>query len=101
MNCAGCGKKHNDKSWKFVSGKWYCTKHHRPNKMSEFMPEKVKDDRREYFNSIVQPWRGDDLSKEYIEAHGTEGINVTKEEMSKAKDVWKDASGWNTRKHSK
>ena len=65
------------------------------------MPEHVKDERKEYFNSIVQPFRGNDLSKEYIEAHGTKGISVTKEEVSNAKDTWKDLEGYDTRKASK
>ena len=101
MLCKGCGKKHTDRNWKYINGGWYCTKYHRPSKMGEFMPKSVKDERKEYFNSIVQPYRGDNLSKEYIEAHGTEGISVTEKEVSKAKDVWKDIEGYSTRKASK
>lgn len=100
MYCEGCAKEHEDRSWRYKGG-WYCTRHIRPIPMPEFMPEYIKDDRQEYFNSIVQPFRGDDLSKEYIEAHGTEGIKVTEEEVRKAKEVWKDLPGHDTRKQSK
>ena len=101
MFCTGCKKKHKSRNWKYIKGSWYCTKWHKPSRMGEFMPEHVKDERNEYFNSIVQPFRGDDLSKEYIDAHGTEGINVTPEEVSKAENVWKDLEGHSTRKYSK
>lgn len=101
MYCHGHDKEHRDKSWKLIEGNWYCTEFHRPNRMAEFMPERVKDERLEYQNSIVQPFRGDDLSLEYIEAHGTKGIDVTPEQVKKAKHVWKDTPGWHTRKASK
>jgi len=87
-------------SWKFMDDGWYCAKYHRPCK-TEFIPERVKDDRMEYFNSVVQPFRGGELSKEYVDLHGTEGINATEKEAKKAKNVWGDLSGWHTRKKSK
>lgn len=99
MYCKGCKKNHSDSSWIFKNG-WYCTKFHKPTNY-EMIPDRVKDDRVEYFNSTIQPFRGDSVSKEYIEAHGTEGINVTKEEVKKAKNVWSDLRGWKTRKKSK
>ena len=69
--------------------------------MAEFVTEDIRGERQEYFNSIVQPFRCGELSKEYVETHGTQGINVTPEEASKAKDVWSDLPGHSTRKKSK
>jgi len=37
---------------------------------------------------MLQPWREGQLSKEYIEKHGTENIKVTPEEVKNAKNVW-------------
>ena len=100
MYCEGCKKFHSSRSWIFKKGSWYCTKYHKPTSI-EFVPGRIKDSRKEYFNSIVQPYRQGELSKEYIEAHGTKGIDPTPEEIMKAKDVWKDLEGYKTRKHSK
>lgn len=101
MLCKGCKVEHEDKSWRFDNG-WWCTKWHKPNRMAEFMPDSVKDDRSEYFNSIVQPWRGDTLSKEYVDAHGIDGLDdVTKDDIERSENVWKDLPGWKTRRFSK
>ena len=99
MYCKGCGKEHTDRSFIYKNG-WYCTLFHKPTSV-EFVPERIKDDRVEYFNSIVQPYREGELSKEYVEAHGTEGIDVTEQEVKKAKNVWTDLKGHNSRKNSK
>jgi hypothetical protein len=100
MYCKGCGKEHKDSSWKYAKGGWYCTLFHFPTNY-EFIPENVREERVEYFNSTIQPFRGGELSKEYVEAHGTEGIDVTDKEVKKAKEVWKDLKGHKTRKKSK
>ena len=100
MYCSGCKEYHSSNSWKFIKGEWYCREYHKPTR-TEFMPERVKDQRKEYFNSIVQPFRQGELSKEYIDAHGTEGIEATMEEIKKAEDVWKDIPGYKGRKKSK
>ena len=99
--CEGHKKEHEDKSWKFKDGGWYCTKYHTPSRLSEFMPSYVKDDRKEYFNSTLQPFRDGKVSKEYLDAHGTQGIDVTDKEARNAKDEWKDLKGYNTRDKSK
>ena len=101
MYCKGHEKEHEDKSWKFIEGNWYCTKYHRPSRLSEFMPANVTDDRQEYFNSIVQPYRDGKLSKEYLDAHGTKGIEASDKEIREAKPLWRDLKGYNTRKKSK
>ena len=102
MYCKGCKKEHDDKSFRYISGGWYCTKYYKPSRMAEFVPESIKDERQEYFNSIVQPYRGDTLSKEYLEAHGTKGIDdVTQDEIDRAENTWRDLPGWKTRRFSK
>lgn len=100
MYCKGCKRVHEDRNWIYRKG-WYCTKYHRPSGIPEFMPERILDDRRDYFNSTVQPFRGGELSREYVELYGTEGVDVTEGEARKAKYTWKDSKGWHTRKKSK
>jgi hypothetical protein len=101
--CLGCQKKHQDWAWKYSNEfeGWFCSKYFKPSNAQEFVPERIVDERKEYFNSTVQPYRQGELSKEYVEAHGTKGVNVTPEEADKAKYVWKDLKGWENRKKSK
>lgn len=100
MYCAGCKEEHTSPNWKWVKDGWYCALYFKPTK-TEFVPERIKSDREEYFNSIVQPYRGGQLSKEFVDAHGADATFATKEEISKAKDVWKDLPGWENRHKSK
>ncbi len=67
----------------------------------EFTTDSIKDQRREYKKDILHPFRDGVLSKEYIEEYGTRGIEVTPEQVKKAKYVWKDTSGWWNRDKSK
>lgn len=50
--------------------------------------------RREHKKDILQPYRKGELSKEYVDTYGTQGINVSKKDANKAKRVWKDIPGW-------
>ena len=84
-----------------MDGDWYCSRFFTPSTQSEFMPDRVRDDRREYFNSTIQPFRQGELSKEYIDLYGTDSVNVSKYEIKKAKNVWTDLEGYNTRDRSK
>lgn len=104
FKCYGCKRLHDDFNWKTL----YINSHLRHvcslffiSSIHEFIPDRVLMDRTENFNSVVQPFRGEQLSREYIEAHGTKGINVSKEEVKKSKYVWKDLKGWNNRRKSK
>ncbi len=54
----------------------------------EFTSDDIKWGRKEYKDHIIQPFRGDDVSKEYLDTYGTKGIKVTPEEVKKAKYVW-------------
>ena len=101
--CVRCNKEHQDYAWKYnnEAGGWFCTKYFKPSGAKEWVPESMVNERKEYFNSIVQPFRQGQLSKEYVEAHGTKGLNVTKEEVKKAKYVWSDLKGFSNRHKSK
>lgn len=104
--CTLCHKIHEGSYWKYgeyetVDGLrwgWFCDKWYTPSGSQEFTTEQIKEDRKKYFNSMVQPWRGGVASQEYIDAHGTK--NFTKEEIKGAKEVWSDLPGHSTRKKS-
>lgn len=66
-----------------------------PDTQIEFTSEKIKRDRKEFGKSIIQPYRGGVLSKEYLEAHGTKNIKPTTKEVRNAKYVWKEDFGSN------
>ena len=68
----------------------------------EMVPEYIKSDRKENFNSIVQPWRSGEPSREFIEAHPEAARKTyTPQEMKRAKYCWRDLSGWSGRSRSK
>ena len=67
---------------------------HIPGREPEFTTEEIKQQRREHGKDIVQPWRDGKLSKEYVEAHGTDRVTATKQEIKNASYVWKDVPGW-------
>lgn len=100
MFCVGCNSEHEDKSWIYRDG-WLCSKYFKPSVKPEFVPDRILNDRNEYFNSIVQPYRQGQLSKEFIDRHGTKGINATPKEIAKAKNVWKDLPGWHTKDNAR
>jgi len=43
---------------------------------------------KKFAKDIIQPFRAGELSKEYVDAWGAERLNVSKEEVKKAKPVW-------------
>lgn len=58
----------------------------------EMVGDSIKNERVEFASSIVQPRnRYGELSKEYLEAHGTKGIKTTPEEVKNAKYIWDKA----------
>ena len=59
-----------------------------PNNLIEITTQPIKDSRKEYAKSIIQPFRDGELSKEYLDAHGTKGISVTDKQVKNAKKVW-------------
>jgi len=107
--CLYCNKKHDfyewkHKKWPMPDGTekegWVCGKHTKVG-YHEFTTEQIKEDRLKFFNSSLQPYRDGELSREYVEAHGTKGIKASPEQIRKAKNVWTDLSGWRNRDKSR
>ena len=61
-----------------------------PRRGVEFTTQEIKEQRNEYLKDIIQAYRGDVLSKEYLEIYGTKGIKPTKKQLKNAKYVWGD-----------
>jgi hypothetical protein len=64
----------------------------KPKETIEVVPESTKSSRKQFRRDILQPFRGGVLSKEYLQAYGTKGINVDAQEIKNAKNVWKENS---------
>jgi len=63
----------------------------RPKMGVEFTSDNVRSERKEYGKSILQPYIGGKLSKEYIEEYGTSALaNVSKRDIREAQYVYKD-----------
>ena len=62
-----------------------------PGSYIDFTSEDIKQQRVDYADDIIQPYRSGDVSKKYIQKYGTKGIEVTEKEIKKAMDgpdVW-------------
>ena len=69
----------------------------KPRTTTEVTTESIKKDRKIYQKDLYQPFRQNELSKEYVEAYPDrikemvkEG-HVTKEEIKNAKNVWTES----------
>lgn len=99
--CVLCHKIHGGQNWRYASYEtsngirygWFCQKWYKPV-TPEFVPERVKEDRKTYAKSLLQPYRGGVPSSEYIQSYGTGRIDPN--DVKKAKPVWKDilSTGW-------
>ena len=69
--------------------------------LPEFTSEKIKEGRREYFNSMVQTFRDGTPSREFYEARPQEAKKIFKDDVKRMQYVWKDVQGWNNREKSK
>lgn len=104
--CAVCKKDKEHTEWRNVSvgrsvRKWICGDHFK-QVFIEVTTESIKQGRREYWNSIVQPIRDDKLSKEYVEAYPEKAAErYTPEEIKKAKILWNDLPDHEYRHQSK
>lgn len=54
----------------------------------EMVPDRIKEDRIKHKNSMIQPFRNGQVSKEYLDLYGSSRIQVTPEEIKNAKNVW-------------
>lgn len=60
-----------------------------PESQVEFTTEDIKEDRKAYAEDIIQPHRGDTLSREYVEKYGKKGLgNISDAELAKAEPTW-------------
>ena len=74
----------------------------RPKMGVEFTSEKIRTERKEYGKSILQPYIGGKLSKEYIEEYGTSALaNVSKRDIREAQYVYKDEMNYHNLSKSK
>lgn len=111
--CDFCGRSYRSAEAKFYNTpkgkKWLCKCEDCLGyriKTGEFIPDRIKEERTQFFNSIVQPFRSGELSKEFVDAHPgviedmkAEG-NITDKDVAGAKNVWKDLEGWSNRDRS-
>jgi hypothetical protein len=103
--CVFHQKVHDDTNWKYVPLEtehgvkygYICHTFFKPSQL-EYMPQRIKEDRKKNFNSMLQSRRDGILSREYIDAYGPQEFKP--EEVKKAKNVWSDVPGWSDRKRS-
>ena len=63
----------------------------KPTKSYDFASPTTKLHRKQYAKSMLQPWVNGVLSREYVEAWGTDGLaNVTKKDVKNSKYVYKN-----------
>lgn len=111
--CVKCQKEHEHFDWTFrcwmkdsveMEG-WGCNQKFKS--YPEFVPDRIKEERVEYLKSTIQPYRGNEFSKEYKELYPDraksmlkEGV-ITQKQYDKPKNVWKDLKGYNNLERSK
>lgn len=62
---------------------------HVPN--PEFVPERIREDRKKHFKDTIQPFRDGEPSGEYIRQYPEQAKKMfSASERKKAKDVWRD-----------
>lgn len=93
--CVKCGFKHQSidgwrhRVWETESGPvegWGCYK----VSMPEFIPDRIKDERRKYAKDTLQPHREGVPSREFIKEYPNQAKKMfTKKEIKNAKNVWK------------
>ncbi len=65
----------------------------KPSRQVEFTTDNIRSQRRERRSSTLQPFRDNVLSKEFLEEHGTVGLDVTDEDIKNSEYVWSDLPG--------
>lgn len=63
-----------------------------PQRQVEFTTGSIREQRKEFKDHLIQPFRKGILSKEYVDKYGTKGIKVSDHEVRNAKKVWTDES---------
>lgn len=100
--CVQCNQEHEDHTWKLIDKGWICRKYFNPSRPAEFVPERTKQERKEYFKSTIQPRRDGVASKEFMEAYPKQADKTFNDyEKKNAKYTLKDLPGWEHRHKSK
>lgn len=92
--CFTCQKVQDKKSYEDIK------KYGSLGGVPEFTSETVKEDRKKYFNSMLQPEREGIPSKEFVEAYPEKARKLFKDRINKAQYVWQDQPGWSNRRRS-
>ena len=99
MKCLLCGKEKAIKHplYGFLPG-LNCQKKQRSYQKvgitAEITTSQIKEDRKKYKTDLTQPFRGGELSKEYVEAYPdrvkemVKEKHVTESELKNAKNIW-------------
>ena len=61
-----------------------------PDGQVEMPGESIRDERLTHARSTIQPFRGGELSKEYVDMYGADKLKVTEKEIKNAKNTWTD-----------
>lgn len=93
--CVLCHRLHEAENWKYseyetVDGTrygWFCEKWYKASH-PEWIPERIKEDRKKFAKSTLQPYRNGVASQEFIDTYGSKNINPS--DAKKAQNVWKD-----------
>lgn len=68
---------------------WVCGEHYKV-KSIEWVPDRIREERKMFKNDLIQPFRDGQLSKEFVDLYGTKNLDVTDKEVRNAKNVWQD-----------
>ena len=102
--CCLCERTHAHESWRHkpwrtkegVVDGWACGRHFKDlGQIKEYIPESIKRARKQYAKSLLQPFRGNQLSKEYVRNYPNKikemvaAGKITQSEVKNAKNVWR------------
>ncbi len=87
--CIICKEKKDHFSWKNSGDGWICGSHFKSGSY-EFIPDRIREDRKKFSKEILQPYRGGEISKEFVDTYPSQSKKMfSKKEISKARNVWK------------
>ena len=105
--CVGHQKKHDDGKWKYMDYRdtqgtkrvgWFCHEFFTGTPV-DLVPDRIKQDRIKYARETLQPFRGNELSKEFVEQYPDKAKKMaTPDQIKKSKYVWSDIPIYNQMK---
>ena len=60
-----------------------------PNVQIEMVGNSIQEQRKKYYKDIIPPYRGETLSKEYVDAYGYKNIKPSTKDIKNMKNVWR------------